>query len=158
MSEKTKETAYYELYCKECPSNTGVIADLARNLRKEFRTYRYDMIGKDLAKDSFFKDFQNGPEAYKDLGGRVCMRYKNQCKGGCGPPFSKMKKCAQKKGFEGCRELSEFKIYKHFEFFDPAHGDVHHKNLSILKKKGVDGFLAGKKHWWVTPKKKVKSW
>ena len=44
MSEKSKMIAYCGLYCQECPSYTGSIADLARDLRKELRTFRYDKI------------------------------------------------------------------------------------------------------------------
>jgi hypothetical protein len=43
-----------------------------------------------------------------------------------------------------CKKLDEL---------NPTHGDAHRKNLRSLKKKGADGFLIGKKHWWATPKK-----
>jgi hypothetical protein len=154
MTDKTKDIAYCGLYCKACPSHTGVIADLARDLRKELRTYRYDKISKDLAKYSFFDYFKHYPEAYQVLGGLVKMRCKNTCKGGGGPPFCKMRKCCQKKDLEGCWECDEYKTCTHLEFLNPTHGVAHRKNLNILNRKGVDGFLAGKKHWYVKPKDK----
>jgi hypothetical protein len=35
-----ENVAYCGLYCAECPNFTGIIADQARDLRKELRTYR----------------------------------------------------------------------------------------------------------------------
>ena len=34
--------AYYGLYCGNFPNHTGLIADLARDLRKELRHYRFE--------------------------------------------------------------------------------------------------------------------
>jgi hypothetical protein len=157
MSEKTQMIAYCGLYCAECPSHLGVIADLARDLRKELRKYRYDVLAAALPEmTSFFDYFKHYPEAYQVLGGLVRMRCKHTCKGGGGPPFCKMRKCCQKKGYEGCWECDEYKTCPHLEFLDPTHGDAHRKNLNILKRKGIEGFLAGQKYWYVKPKAKKK--
>ena len=156
MTSKTQNIAYCGLYCQECPSHTGIIADLSRDLRKELRTYRYDKTAEFLAPIPFFSYFKHYPEAYKVLGGLVRMRCKHMCKGGGGPPFCKMRKCCKKKEFEGCWECDDIETCKHLEFLEPSHGDAHRKNLRILKRKGVDGFLAGKKFWYVKPKPKKK--
>ena len=152
MSEKTKMIAYCGLYCQECPSHIGVIADLARDLRKELRTHRYDKISESLAEYSFFDYFKHYDECYKVLGGLVKMRCKHTCKGGGGPPFCKMRKCCQKKGIEGCWECADFKTCDKLDFLNPSHGDAHRKNLGILHRRGVDKFLEGKKHWYTKPK------
>jgi len=49
MSEKSGMIAYCGLYCQEWPSYTGSIADLARDLRKELRTFRYDKVAESLS-------------------------------------------------------------------------------------------------------------
>jgi hypothetical protein len=68
MSEKTNMIAYCGLYCTECPSHLGVIADLARDLRKELRKYRYDVLAAALPEmTSFFDYFKHYPEAYQHL-------------------------------------------------------------------------------------------
>ena len=154
MSDNAGKIAFCGLYCEECPSHTGKIADLARDLRKELRTFRYDKIAEALRSYSFFDYFKHYPEAYQVLGGLVKMRCKHTCKGGGGPPFCKMRKCCQKKDIAGCWECDEFKTCKHLDFLNPSHGDAHRKNLRILNQKGVDAFLAGKKYWYVKPKEK----
>ncbi len=152
MSEKSGMIAYCGLYCQECPSYTGSIADLARDLRKELRTFRYDKIAESLSSYSFFKYFKHYPECYEVLGGLVKMRCKRGCKEGGGPPFCKMRKCCVKKGIEGCWECDDFKTCTKLDFLRPSHGDAHLKNLRILDRHGVDNFLEGKKHWYVKPK------
>ena len=152
MSEKSAMIAYCGLYCQECPSHTGRIADLARDLRKELRTFRYDKVAESLSSISFFKDFKHYPECYQVLGGLVKMRCKRGCKEGGGPPFCKIRKCCVKKGIEGCWECDDFKTCTKLDFLRPSHGDAHLKNLRILGRQGVDHFLEGKKHWYVKPK------
>lgn len=152
MSEKSGMIAYCGLYCQECPSYTGSIADLARDLRKELRTFRYDKIAESLSSYSFFKYFKHYPECYEVLGGLVKMRCKRGCKAGGGPPFCKIRKCCVKKGIEGCWECDDFKTCTKLDFLRPSHGDAHLKNLRILDRHGVDNFLEGKKHWYVKPK------
>jgi hypothetical protein len=143
------------LYCKECPSYTGVIPDLARDLRKALRDYRYDKIAPALAEIPWFKVFENYKEAYDVMGALVKMRCGKGCRAGGGNPTCKMKTCHQKKDYEGCWDCDEISTCTKLDFLNPTHGDAHRKNLRILKKKGVKEFLKGKKHWWVTPKKKM---
>jgi hypothetical protein len=152
MSEKSGMIAYCGLYCQECASYTGKIADLARDLRKELRTFRYDKIAESLSSYSFFEVFKHYPECYQVLGGLVKMRCKRGCKAGGGPPFCKIRKCCVKKGIEGCWECDDFKTCTKLDFLRPSHGDAHLKNLRILSRHGVDHFLEGKKHWYVKPK------
>jgi len=42
MDDMSKMIAYCGLYCDECPNHTGRIADLARDLRKELRTFSFE--------------------------------------------------------------------------------------------------------------------
>jgi hypothetical protein len=148
MTEKVKMIAYCGLYCQECPSFTGCIADLARNLRKELRTYRYDKIAEALSSISFFEAFKNYQQGYQLLGALVKMRCKHGCKGGGGPPFCKIRKCCQKKEIEGCWECDEFTTCEKLDFLKPSHGDAHLKNLRILSNRGVDHFITGKRYWY----------
>ncbi len=152
MSEKSGMIAYCGLYCQECPSYTGSIADLARDLRKELRTFRYEKVAESLSSHSFFEVFKHYPECYQVLGGLVKMRCKRGCKAGGGPPFCKIRKCCEKKGIEGCWECDDFKTCTKLDFLRASHGDAHLKNLRILSRRGVDHFLDGKKNWYVKPK------
>ena len=148
MSEENAELiAYCGLYCGECHSYTGKIADLARDLRKELRQAKYARMAAALAEMPFFAVYKDYDKCYEVLGAMVKMRCKRTCRGGGGPPFCKMRKCCQKKGIRGCWECDEFETCVHLDFLKSVHGDAHIKNLRILSKKGVDVFLAGKKYW-----------
>ena len=48
--------AYCGLYCGDCFSHQGKIADLARDLRKELRQSKFDKTAESLSTISFFKD------------------------------------------------------------------------------------------------------
>ncbi|MCD6163616.1 MAG: DUF3795 domain-containing protein [candidate division Zixibacteria bacterium] len=139
--------AYCGLYCGDCFAYKGMMADLARDLRKELRQSKFDRTAEFLSSISFFKVYENYPQCYDVLGAMVKMRCKKACKGGGGPPFCKIRKCCQKKGIDGCWECDEFETCEKLDFLKPAHKDGHIKNLRKIKRKGVNEFLAGKKHW-----------
>ena len=154
MSEKDKNLiAYCGLYCGECFSYKGSVADLARDLRKELRQAKFQKTAELLSTLSFFEVFQHYPQCYEVLGALVRLRCKNACKGGGGNPSCKIRICCQKKGFAGCWECDEFETCKKLDFLVPAHGNAHLKNLRTLQKKGVEEFLQGKKYWYTTPGK-----
>ena len=139
--------AYCGLYCGDCVSYKGKVADLARDLRKELRAAKFHKTAEVLAAVPFFEAFKNYNQCYEVLGAMVKFRCKKNCKGGGGPPFCKMRKCCQKQGIEGCWECAEFETCENLDFLKPGHGDAHLKNLRTLKKKGVQAFLAGTKYW-----------
>ncbi len=140
--------SYCGLYCGDCFAHREKIADLARDLRKELRQAKFDRTAESMSVIPFFKVFENYEQCYEVLGAMVKFRCKKACKGGGGPHFCKMRKCAQKKGIEGCWECDEFETCEKLDFLKPVHGDAHLKNLRKIKKQGIDGFLEEKKHWY----------
>jgi len=143
MTENRDLVAYCGLYCGDCFGYQGKVADLARDLRKELRQAKFDKVAEGIP----FKEFKHYKECYEVLGALVRLRCKNACKGGGGNPFCKIRKCCQKRGIEGCWQCDEFETCETPDFLQPAHGDAHIKNLRILRKKGVDAFIEGKRHW-----------
>jgi hypothetical protein len=139
--------AYCGLYCGDCYSYKGKIADLARDLRKELRQEKFDERAETMSKTSFFAAFKNYPQCYELLGEMVKFRCKRSCRGGGGPPGCKMRDCCRKKGINGCWQCNEFETCKKLDFLKPFHEDAHIKNLKILKKTGVDSFLESKRYW-----------
>ena len=139
--------AYCGLYCGDCVSYRGKVADLARDLRKELRAAKFHNTAEVLAAVPFFQALKNYNECYEVLGALVKFRCKKTCRSGGGPPFCKMRKCCQKKGIEGCWECAEFETCEKLDFLKTGHGEAHLKNLRTLKKKGVDAFLVGTKYW-----------
>lgn len=143
-NEKKKLIAYCGLYCGDCFGYKGKIADLARDLRKELRQEKFDIIVKGIP----FKAFKNYKECYEVLGALVRLRCKNTCRGGGGNPFCKIRKCCQKKNIDGCWECKEFETCKKLDFLKANPGNAHIKNLRKLTKKGIQDFLKEKKYWY----------
>jgi len=148
MTEEKELVAYCGLYCGDCIGYRRKAADLARDLRKELRATKFDRTAEYLAGVPFFAAYKNYQGCYEVLGALVKMRCKKACRGGGGPPFCRMRKCCQKKGFDGCWECNEIETCKHLDFLKPSHGDAHIKNLRKIGKNGVDEFLKGKKYWY----------
>ena len=147
MVENKDMVAYCGLYCGDCVGYRGKVADLARDLRKELRQAKFDKTAEFLSTVPFFEAFKHYDECYEMLGALVKFRCKKGCRNGGGPPFCKMRKCCQKKGIDGCWQCDEFETCEKLDFLKPSHGEAHLKNLRILKKKGIDGFIAGAKYW-----------
>ena len=147
MNEEHSLVAYCGLYCGDCFSYQGKIADLARDLRKELRQAKFQKTAESLSNIPFFKAFQNYQQCYEVLGAMVKFRCKNTCRGGGGPPFCKMRKCCQRKAIDGCWQCDEFETCQKLDFLRENHGEAHLKNLRKLKKQGIESFIQGKRYW-----------
>jgi hypothetical protein len=144
--------AYCGLYCGDCHGYTGRIPDLARDLRKELRTCRYDKFAHFVSAQGFAKELEDYDTCYRVLGTMVKFRCRKGCRSGGGPPFCKIRDCCQKKECEGCWACGEFETCAKLDFLRPVHGVAHLKNLRQLKKKGVKEFLSGKTYWYTESK------
>jgi hypothetical protein len=138
---------YCGLYCGDCHGFKGLIPDLARDLRKELRTLKYDKFAELISKEPFGKALKNYKECYEALGMMVKFRCKKGCKKGGGPPFCKIRRCSLEKEFEGCWECQGFETCSRLDFLKGVHEDAHIKNLRVIKKKGKEGFVDGKRLW-----------
>jgi len=146
--DETKLVAYCGLYCGQCHGYTGRIPDLARDLRKELRTMRYDKFASFISTLPFGKDFKNYDECYKVLGSMVKFRCRKGCREGGGSPYCKIRKCVEKKELDGCWECDEFSTCETFQFLEEVRGDAHLKNMRKIKKKGKQTFIDGKPLWY----------
>jgi ribosomal protein S8 len=143
------DTSFCGLYCAECPNHTGIIADSARDLRKELRKFRFDKTAELLSEMSFFKEFKKYSDCYEVLGAMVKMRCNKMCRNGGGNPFCKIRKCCEKKGFTGCWECDDFESCDKLKFLEQNHGKAHIKNMKKIKKNGLEEFSKGKKLWYI---------
>ena len=147
MSDETDLVAYCGLYCGDCPGCKGKVADLARDLRKELRAAKFDRMAAAMSNVPFFAALKSYPQCYEVLGAMVKLRCNKACRGGGGPPFCKMRKCCQEKGFEGCWACDDFETCKLLDFLMPVHGDAHIANLRRIRRSGVQAFVEGKREW-----------
>jgi hypothetical protein len=144
MENSANLTAYCGLYCGECLMYKNKVADLARDLRKELRESKFDKIAPALS--GFMKELKDYPICYAVLGAMVKLRCRKSCYDGGGHPC-KVRDCCTKKGFRGCWECDIFDTCTKLNFLRQVHGDAHIKNMKIISKKGMDGFLKGVKYW-----------
>lgn len=145
ITENRSLVAYCGLYCGDCFNYKGEIADLARDLRKKLREVKFNKISQPLSK--YLKEFKDYDVCYTVLGAMVKLRCKKTCRNGGGPPFCKIRKCCQQKNIQGCWECDEFEFCKKLDVLRPIHEDAHIKNLRIIKKKGIDAFILGRRFW-----------
>jgi hypothetical protein len=148
MVEKNLEVVTYcGLCCPDCHGYTGKIADLARDLRKELRSEKYDKFAAAIADAPFGKPFAHYEECFELLGVMVKFRCKKGCRDGGGPPFCQIRRCSREKGITGCWECRDAEVCRKLDFLNPVHGDGHKKNIRMIRKKGIAGFMAGKRNW-----------
>lgn len=145
MRESKDLVAYCGLYCGDCPGYKGEIADLARDLKKKLREEKFDRAARWLSEAVRpFKKYEDFEEV---LGAMVTLRCRSQCRQRSASTSCDIRKCCQKKNFVGCWECEEFETCKKFDFLKPVHEEAHLKNLSKIKKQGLDKFIAGKRYW-----------
>ena len=138
MSQDKKQLiAYCGLYCGDCFSFQGEIADLARDLRKALRKAKFDRIALGIP----FKEFKHYDKCYGALGAMVRLRCKKACRGGGGNPFCSIRKCCTKKKLDGCWQCDGFSTCRKLMTLSPIHKDKHLKNLRKINRAGVDEFV-----------------
>ncbi|MCU0631829.1 MAG: DUF3795 domain-containing protein [Methanolinea sp.] len=138
---------YCGLCCLDCHGHTQIVPDLARDLRKELRRVHYEKFARAISTLPFGSAFRNYQECYDALGLMMKFRCKKGCRNGGGPPFCQIRKCCQEKDLKGCWECDAHEKCEKLDFLNATHGDSHRKNLALLIKKGVGGFVRGKRHW-----------
>ncbi len=148
MEQEKNLVGYCGLFCGDCHGFNGRIPDLARDLRRELRESRYDMFAGVMAQSPFGKDFKQYDECYRVLGAMVRFRCRKGCRNGGGNPACKIRKCAQKKSYEGCWLCAEFENCENLNFLVNVHGDAHKKNLRGIKRNGLKPFIEGKRFWY----------
>jgi hypothetical protein len=145
--ESGSVVTYCGLCCLDCHGHSGKIPDLARELRKELRKAHYEKFAETISGYPFASAFKNYRECYELLGMMMKFRCKAGCRGGGGPPFCKVRKCCESREIAGCWECNRFEVCDTLDFLSGTHGDAHRKNLEILKRKGIEGFMLGKRNW-----------
>jgi hypothetical protein len=69
------------------------------------------------------------------------------CRNGGGPPFCRIRECSQEKAIHGCWECDQISECEKLDFLNEVRSDAHRKNLAIIKRRGVEGFVSEKRHW-----------
>ena len=103
MSEQdTSLVAYCGLDCTECFVYKKTVSEATKSLRREMRAAKLKEAWKDIPFLGEYESFK------KTLDGLARLRCSKTCHDGGGNPWCKIRKCCQKKGFDGCWECADF--------------------------------------------------
>jgi hypothetical protein len=139
---------YCGLHCGGCPLHEGRIADLARDLRKELRSMKFEKAAEALSRIPFYKAFESYGSCYEVLGALVKMRCPKTCREGGGNPMCGIRKCCTARKLDGCWGCTGFETCSSLDILRPAHGIAHLDNLRTIRKKGIEAFLEGGIPWF----------
>jgi hypothetical protein len=143
MTRKADLLAYCGLYCGSCPAYTQSIANLAGGLQKELHRSKCDKIAPALAKIPAFNAFKHYQNFSELLGTMMKMRCKKSCRTGGGSTQCRIRKCAIKKGYDGCWQCDDFTACKTLKVLEDF-GDTNKtylKNLRKIKRQGPAAFV-----------------
>ena len=134
MSEQDRNLiAYCGLNCAECFSYKRTVSEAAKSLRREMRAAKLKEAWKDIPFLGEYEPFK------KALDGLAMLRCTKGCRDGGGNPWCKIRKCCQKKGFDGCWQCADFETCDKLV-------ERYVKCLKQIKKLGIDGFSKAKNH------------
>jgi len=125
--------AYCSLNCAKCFGYKMTVSEVAKNLRRELRAAKLKGAWKEIPFLGEYEPFE------KSLDGLAALRCPEACRGGGGPPWCKIRKCCQKKGFDGCWECTEFETCNKLK---DEYKDAFIKRIKRIKRIGIDGFIA----------------
>lgn len=119
---------YCGLDCAECFVYKMTVSEAAKALRREMRAAKLKDAWKDIPFLGEYEPFK------KSLDGLAALRCTKGCRDGGGNPWCKIRKCCQKRGFDGCWECADFetcdKLVERYII-----------NLKKIRKLGLDGFI-----------------
>ena len=110
--------AYCGLDCGKCFAYTKTISEAAKGLRRTMRDERIKQVWPTIP---FLGDYNSFKKTLDALAGFRCKG----CREGGGPPWCKIRTCAQCDEFESCERLASL---------EPGHKDEHLKNLRRISK------------------------
>ena len=119
--------AYCGLDCSRCFGYTKMISEAAKGLRRTMRAEKMKQVWPTIP---FLGDYDSFKKSLDALAGFRCKG----CREGGGPPWCKIRACAQKRGYESCAQCDEFESCEKLTFLEPGHKDEHLKNLRKLSK------------------------
>jgi hypothetical protein len=93
---------YCGLDCAECFSYKKTVSEAAKSLRQEMRAAKLKDAWKDIPFLGEYESFK------KSLDSLAMMRCARGCRDGGGNPWCKIRKCCQKKEFDGCWQCADF--------------------------------------------------
>ena len=130
QSEDEHLYAYCGLDCSTCFGYTKTISEAAKGLRRTMHAERMKRVWPLMP---FLGDYDSFKKQLDSLAGLRC----SGCQSGGGPPWCKIRACAQKREYDSCARCAEFESCDKLATLEPGHGKEHVKNLKRLRKSMV---------------------
>jgi hypothetical protein len=144
MTGRIDLLAYCGLYCGSCPAYTRSIANLAGSLQKELRRSKCDKAAPALAKIPAFSAFKHYPKFCELLDFLMKLRCKKSCRTGGGSAQCRIRKCAKKKGYDGCWQCVDFSVCRNLKMLEQFGETNYLTNLRKIKRQGPAVFVKAK--------------
>jgi hypothetical protein len=143
MRRKTELIGCCGLYCRDCPSYTQAVANLAADLRKQLRKDKFDQYAGAMAKMPKLKPFENYKSGMALLEAIATIRCEG-CKAGGWDGNCQIRKCAKVKNFKGCWGCDLFEFCEKLKALGSSGDLTYLKNLRSIKKHGSEAFVRSK--------------
>jgi len=145
----TTEIAYCGLYCGDCVIRKHHVGGLAGRLLDAIATPAFAKLAAGLPElnPEIFEPLKNQEGCHQVLAAIAHLDCAMPCRSGGRTSGCRIRECCRQKGMNGCWECGEFESCQTLAWLDPVHQGANLANLRILRDKGIEEFLAGKKLW-----------
>lgn len=146
IKTKAQGVAYCGLYCPECYILASNLAGQAGDLAAIIRGVDYKRLIQGLAElDPEFAGLANIESCLTCLDSLGSLACSGWCRAGGGSSYCSIRECCKYKDMEGCWECHKFEVCERLQYISPVNHDHHIQNIRIIRRKGMEAFLAGPK-------------
>jgi len=146
---KNKEVAYCGLYCGNCVIRNGKIGSLSIKMLEHIDTPEFQKLANGLPNvmPEMFCELKNYQSFLQTLTEVTNLDCEKICKNGGGSTECKIRRCCQMKSYDGCWECTDFNDCNILAWLNPVHDGANVKNISRIRRIGMEAFLKGRKCW-----------
>jgi hypothetical protein len=141
------EIAYCGLYCGDCIIRKHQMGKLAGQLLEAIATPAFAKLAAGLPEimPEIFAPLKNHEESRQVLAAIGHLDCVIPCRSGGGTSGCRIRECCRDRGMNGCWECGEFELCPTLAWLNPVEQGANVVNLRILRNRGIEQFLAGKK-------------
>lgn len=145
MKGSTDLLAFCGLYCGDCGGYAGEIAEHGKLLISTLEKYKFSLTAKNM----FSEQLGNYDEFYKKLKFISNLKCSQTCRERkTGSTTCEIRKCCMERGYFACYECDDFLSCNKLKTMEKLHKDSCLKNLSSIKKMGLENWIKNGKRLW----------
>ena len=140
--------AFCGLYCEDCWVKKERVSDLAVEMLQKVKSDEFKQLANGLPKMTLiFRGLAQYDQFVGALEAACFLGCKKNCREGGGFPNCEIRKCCRQKAIKGCWECKECKDCAKLAWIEPAHPGAAMKNIEIVRRLGIEGYLKGEKYF-----------